>query len=203
MHNVYLVSINTSLEQATIVARDKEEAATFFDLWREEHAPHAIEDGFAMVHLTEHDLAQHPQLQEAVLSGRKGVAWWIGHCEGWLIAPADGDEEGLVAPPQTTVGCFVFPDTEDFGTVYVFAETEERAIATFNLHSLNRFGWDASYVRHFEMSPWLLQGDKITLREEMFGGRTGVGQLDVDGTWHIVPSGRRAPHTRCVRHVPD
>lgn len=203
MHNVYLVSINTSLEQATIVARDKEEAVTLFDLWREEHAPHAIEDGFTMVLLTEHDLAQHPQLQEAVLTGCKGVAWWIGHREGWLIAPADGDEEGLVAPPQTTVGCFVFPDTEDFGTVYVFAETEERAIAMLHLHSLDKYGWDASYKRHFEMSPWLLQGEKITLREEMFAGRVGIGRQDADGVWHILPADYRNPSKRRIRHMPD
>ena len=42
--------------------------------------------------------------------------------------------------------------------------------------------------RGWEMSPWLLKGPQVTLREDMDVGLIGVGAVCEDGFWHIFPA---------------
>ena len=109
------------------------------------------------------------------------------------ISAPDGEARGLVAPPAPNVHCFVVTGFDDVSTVYVFAQTLERAIATLHLYSLDQSGGDAEYDTIEELSPWLLMGPKVTLREEMFEGETGIGHECDDGFWRIFPADHDLP----------
>ncbi len=141
------------------------------------------------------DLSRTPQLAEAVQSGRVGIARWLDHDQPWMVVDPDDDEPiGRIAPPETNVCCFIF--TGEDGTLYVFAETLERAIATSNLYSLDQTGGPADYGTVVEFPLWLLTGPMVTLREEAFEGETGVGKECVDGSWRIFPADYEPPLTR-------
>lgn len=199
MFNTFTVKCKSAPAPVTIIAPDTDEALKTFHLWQKHHAPGSAHEDAKVSQFHELDLALQPQLHDAVRKGRAGVAWWVGHREGWTITAPKDKAAGEIAPPFTSICCYVFPDTEDFGTFYTFAETRERAIATLHLHSLERLGWDAVYGEAVELSPWLLMDEKISLREEMFKGLTGVAEKAADGTWHIVPADRRAPNGRPIR----
>lgn len=201
MFNTFTVKCKAIAAPVTITAHDPNEAHQTFRIWQEHHAPGSSQKDAQVSQLTELDLALQPQLYAAVSTGAAGIAWWVGHREGWRITAPQDEAAGTIAPPVTPVCCYVFPDTEDFGTIYAFAETQERAIATLHLLSLERLGWDAVYRKVVELSPWLLTGDKITLREEMFDGLTGVGEKGKDGTWHIVQADYRMPNGRRIRKL--
>lgn len=188
MNQVFLVTYQSAAMPLTVVARDVADAFNVFHLWRETHAVHALNDNAQLQKLTAHCLADEPQLRDVVESGSRGVAYWLGHREGWTIASPEGERLGELTAPQSAVKCWEFPDLNDLGTVLVFEETRERAIATLHLYSLDRCGWDANYWSFSELSPWRLNDEKLTLREEMFDGRTGVGMLCDDGLWRIYPA---------------
>ena len=50
------------------------------------------------------------------------------------------------------------------------------------------YGDDGVNATVEEMSPWLLRGPQVTLREDMDIGLTGVGSVCEDGFWHIFPA---------------
>ncbi|KTR82484.1 hypothetical protein NS277_13470 [Novosphingobium barchaimii] len=188
MLNVYAVNSNRIYDPVTIVAHDAEEAFRNFLLWSSRHAPEALDGDSEVVQLTERDLALQPQLRDAASSGHTGVAWWMGHHEGWLITAPDGDAAGETAPPYTPIKCYAFTGSDEFGTIYVFTKTPELASAMLHLHGLARFGSDVDFEDVNEISPWLLTDGKMTMREQMFERVTGVGRPCEDGIWRIFPA---------------
>ena len=76
------------------------------------------------------------------------------------------------------------------------ARTLERAIASSHLYSLDQTGGPAEYDKVIELSPWLLTGPLVTLREEMFEGITGVGMKCEDGFYRIFPADYDPPLRR-------
>jgi hypothetical protein len=198
MFNTFTVKCKSAPAPVTIIAPDADEALKTFHVWQKHHAPGSAHDDAKVCQLHELDLALQPQLQDAVEKGRTGVAWWLGHREGWTItAPAD-KAAGEIAPPTTSVCCYVFPDTEDFGTFYAFAETRERAIATLHLHSLERLGWDAVYGEAVELA---LAADG---RENHLARRyvQGTDRRGGEGRRRLMayhPADRRGPNGRPIR----
>jgi hypothetical protein len=87
------------------------------------------------------------------------------------------------------VHCVVFTNCAGTDAVYVFATT---ALSAFRL--LRKQGRDPRSIdpeggKIVQLSAWLLHGPFITLRDDMFAGRTGIGRLCHDGFWHILPVG--------------
>lgn len=193
MPHVFMVVSDALPTPVTIVARDSDEALRIFCIWRECSARTLGTMSATVTRFTDDDLARVPQLADAAQVGMVGVARWLGHREGWVVTVPDDDEPmGQIAPPETSVSCFVFSH-EDYGTLHVFAETMERAIATLHLYSLDQNGWDAEYDDLVELSPWLLTGPMVTLREDMFDSITGVGMLCEDDFWRIFPADYTPP----------
>ncbi|MCW1381970.1 hypothetical protein OLX02_03960 [Novosphingobium sp. KCTC 2891] len=193
MPHVFMVTSAALPTPVIIVARDSDEALRNFWIWRECSAGKLGTMSAIVTRFTADDLARVPQLADAARSGMAGIARWVGHREGWIVTTPDDDEPaGQVAPPKTEISCFVFSHADD-GTLHVFAETMERAIATLHLYNLDQNGWDADYDDVVELSPWLLTGSMVTLREEMFDGITGVGMRCEDGFWRIFPADYTPP----------
>ena len=188
MFNIYLATSHLLPDPVTIVAENHDEAALLFTIWRSfnvtgDHVVHA-----EITKLTDADLAQTPQLTELTHSLLPGIARWVGHREGWIvIAPDDLEPAGELALPECPVTCFAF-ETPDDGLMLIVAETMERAIATLHLYSLDQNGWDAEYSAVKEIAPWPFTGLMVTLREEMFEGKTGVASECEDGFFRIFPA---------------
>lgn len=188
MPHIFIVTSDALPAPVTVIARDSDEAFRLFYIWHRHNAIDLGHETATVTMLTAQDLSSTPQLAEAAQSGMVGIARWVGHHEGWIVTVPDDDEPaGQIAPPETEVSCFVFSHADD-GTLHVFAETIERAIATLHLYSLDQNGWDAEYDAVVELSPWMLTGPMVTLREEMFDGITGVGMRCEDGFWRIFPA---------------
>ncbi|WP_298190541.1 hypothetical protein [Novosphingobium sp.] len=193
MFNIYLATSSFLPDPVTIIAENHDEAALLFTIWRSfhVHGDHVV--SAEITKLSEADLALTPQLAELTQSMQPGIARWVGHREGWIVsAPDDLEPAGEIALPECPMTCFAF-ETPDDGRVLVVAETLERAIATLHLYSLDQNGWDAEYSSVNEISPWPLTGPMVTLREEMFEGKTGVGAECEDGFWRIFPADYTPP----------
>lgn len=187
MTKVFAITSDALADSVTLVARDSAEAHRMFLLWLEVHAPAAMNAPAQIQELTDEQLAATPQLAQGAQGGI-GVAWWRGHREGWSLGAPDGPPLGVAAPPVPDVHCFQVSGFEGAQTVYVFAETRERAIATLHLYSLDQSGCEADYESLAEVSPWTLTGPLVTLREAMFEGETGIGHECEDGFWRIFPA---------------
>lgn len=188
MLNVYLATSEALPDAITIIAEDADEAALSFTVWRAMNLPAGDVVHADIVRLSERDLERTPQLAELASSWQSGIARWVGHREGWVVvSPGDMEPAGSLEPPQCPVSCFLFTH-EDFGSLHVVAETMERAIATLHLWSLDRNGWSADYNTVTEVSPWQLSGPMMTLREDMFAGKVGVGLECEDGFWRVFPA---------------
>jgi hypothetical protein len=193
--NVFTFICGSSDEAVTLFASDRAQARNMFIEWGGLRGFDVLQLEYQVAQLDECDLAMQPQLAAAASSGATGVGSWLGHRGGWAITPASDEPLGLPAPPEPDVRCYVVAG-EDCGQLYVFAETLERAIATYDLWSLDRNGWQGEYDRIHEISRWLLTGPKITLREEMDEGLTGVAGVCEDGFWRIFPADYDAPLQR-------
>jgi hypothetical protein len=128
----------------------------------------------------------NPQLADAAGSGLVGVGYWMGHRDGWHIAPADADPIGVIFPVPPTSKCFAFRD-DDMGELLMFVEDHKAAIMAYEFYIDDLDGWKGAMCSISEVSPWLLTGPQITLREEMEQGLEGVAELGDDGFWHITP----------------
>lgn len=187
MTNAFLFDGDPLTSRVIVIAHDEPEAFGLFWLWAEhkELDLSNLAEPIEVVPLLE--LSRSPQLAEVAYEGKVGIARWIGHREGWTVTdPNDDAPAGQLAPPETDLRCFVF--TGEDGTLYVVAETLERAIATAEVYSLDQSGGPADYDNVLELSPWMLTGPMVTLREDMFEGITGVGMECDDDFWRIFPA---------------
>lgn len=199
MTEIFIAMTDPTRDPVSLVARDIDEAFRLFHLWRGVHAPELADADVMVAELSERDLACRLELAAVLDLGRIGVAWWASDRGKWVVGTADDDALGVIAPPRPPVRCFVFDDVGDKSTVYVFAETIDAAVE--NLHTFNRT-WergDLTYAGGSEMSPWLLIGSMVTLREHIFEGKTGVGFQDGDGSWQIIPADHVPPLKRLKR----
>ncbi len=193
MFNIYLATSSFLPDPVTIVAENHDEAALLFTIWRSFHVNGNHVVSAEITKLTEADLAQTPQLAELAYSMQSGIARWVGHHAGWIVtAPEDLEPAGEIALPECPVTCFAF-ETPDDGRMLVVAETLERAIATLHLYSLDQNGWDAEYSSVKEVSPWALIGPMVTLREEMFEGKTGIAAECEDSFWRLFAADYTPP----------
>lgn len=192
MMKVFLATSDARHAPLTVIARHKDEALRIAFLWREAHALHMLGDEVWLIELSEDDLEYQPQLAELALSGGVGVAWWTGEQGGWLLGPPDGEHLGEIAPPPAPVRCYGFL-TMEYGGTYVVAETYARAVELLHAYSHHLNGWDAEFGAAVEISPWLLHGRLITLRAEMFAGKTGIGHPCEDGFWRVFPADYEPP----------
>ena len=194
MTNAYMFDGDPLSCRVIVIAHDVPEAFGLFWRWAE-HNELDLSDLAEPIEAVPYDLSRMPQLAEAAKSGMVGIARWVDHREGWNATnPDDNTPAGQLALPETDVCCFIF--TGEDGTLYVFAETLERAIATSHIYSLDQSGGPAEYGNVVEHSPWLLTGPMVTLREEMFEGETGVGLKCEDGFWRIFPADYDPPLRR-------
>lgn len=190
--HVFVAICDAIEDRVTIIAHDADEAYLIFLAWCDHHRGGIPSGDTEVLRLDRFDLAGDPALLEALNTGQTGIARWLGHHAGWLVTLPDVDTPGVVAPPFCPLSCFLF-ETQDFGAIYVVAETQERATALLHLRSLDRNGWDADYDGVREISPWTLTGYMGTLREDMFVGKTGVGLECEDGYWRIFPADYEPP----------
>lgn len=184
MARVFLASDCSWRTPLTIIARDGDEAFRFAYLWCVAHDPAVFAKEIGLTELFDEDLAFQPQLAEIARSGLLGVAWWTGKEDGWLVGPPDGEALGEIAPPSPSLQVYVFQTMEPGGT-YVVAETDMHALELLNAYSRHRNGWDASYHQVIRLSAWLLHGRVITLRDEMFAGKVGIGHECEDGFYRV------------------
>ena len=124
-----------------------------------------------------------------------GVAQWINRERGWIVLGPTFDLIGHFAPPPSEVHCFMVSGSE-YRDMHVFAETRERAIATFHLYSLDANGWEGDYSEVREIPDTQLTGALSTLREGMEEGLTGVGCKCDDVFWRIFPADYDFPIVR-------
>jgi hypothetical protein len=195
MTNAYMFDGDPLTCRVIVIAHDVPEAFELFWRWAEQNELDLSGLAEPIEAVLLDDLSRTPQLAEAARSGMVGIARWIDHRAPWIVAAPDDDERvGHIAPPEIGVGCFQF--TGEDGTLYVVAETLERAIAASHLYSLDQTSSPAEYDTVVELSPWQLTGPLLTLREEMFEGEAGVGMKCEDGFWRIFPADYDLPVRR-------
>jgi len=178
----------------TIFARNVSQAHEMFELWHSYHTPFLPITLTTISESSLRHLTDTPQLAEAARAGITGVGYWMGHREGWCIRPADGDTPGVIAPLLPTVRYFVGV-SDEIGEVLVFAECRHDADKIYDEYHRDCMGWSDDAQDLTEMSRWLLTDAKVTLREDMEAGLTGIGRECEDGFWHILPPDYEAPLT--------
>lgn len=169
-----------------LIAPDGETASRIFDSWMERHRPDELAANNRVLAVGANKLALQPQLAEAVGRGVEGVAYWMGHRLGFYIAAPGEVQLGALGPATTLVKCFEVDDEAD--VMFVFAHTIEHARELFTVWNRLANGDDGENATIEEMSPWLLRGPQVTLREDMDIGLTGVGAVCEDGFWHVFPA---------------
>lgn len=199
MLQIYLAMTDRRHDPVTLVARDIDEAFRLFHLWRCAHAAELADADVMVAALSERDLANRPELSAVLELGRIGVAWWVSDGGNWVVGTADDDALGVIAPPRPPVRCFTFDNVGSESIVYVFAETINAAVEVLRTFNSTWGRGVPHYASASEMSPWLFIGSMVTLREEMFEGKTGVGFRDGDGTWQIIPADYLPPLKRLKR----
>lgn len=192
MIKVFQYHLPLLTKPVSVFARSMGEASALFHLWYERHAQALPFTEASIVELTAADLALFPQMVEATRAGMVGVGYWIGHREGWVVAPADGDAPGAIAPLDPVVRCYVVTG-EGTGQVLVFANTPQRAAAHYEAHVREQFGWTSKIDTLAEMSPWLLTDTQASLRDDMDAGREGIGKECENDCWRIVEPDYDAP----------
>ncbi|MED5547294.1 MAG: hypothetical protein VYD90_18840 [Pseudomonadota bacterium] len=185
MQNTFIATSDGYSAPVTLIARSLDEAFQLLHMWRETHAPELVEANALIAQLGDRDLRGQPELASIAASGLLGIAWWNEDDRRWAVGAPDGPALGAITPPAPSVKCFVLGDAN---ATHVFAKTRSHARAL-----LTALGHTDGTTSHeddglTEMSPWLFHASLVTLREEMFEGKCGVGVLGDDDYWHIVPA---------------
>lgn len=186
MIRVYIAFSDALQTPLTIIANDSNQASQLFDAWVERHRPNADAPAPEFRLLTINEMALQPQLAYAAGAGVPGVAYWVNHRAGWLVAAPQDNQKGALAPPETDVRCYSVID--DDGEHLVFAENIETATSFFVHWCLITDGAVDDDFSIKEMSRWLLRGPMVTLREDMDAGLLGIGSVSVDDFWRIYPA---------------
>lgn len=194
MNKVYEFNCAALGLPVTIFAKNIGQAQEIFYLWHSHHAPFLAITETTITESSVSHLTDQPQLADAARAGIAGVGYWMGHRDGWCIRPADGDAPGVIAPLVPSVRFFV-GKSDDVGEVLVFAESQRDADKIYDEYHRDCMGWSDDAQDLADMSRWLLTGPKVTLREDMDAGLTGVGRECEDGNWHILPADYEAPLT--------
>ncbi len=71
--------------------------------------------------------------------------------------------------------------------VQVFANSHDEAAGLFQIWHYTQFGEVCHAFGCEQMSPWLLIGDQIGLREDMDGEQVGIAGREEDGVWRVLP----------------
>ncbi|WP_225204454.1 hypothetical protein [Novosphingobium huizhouense] len=171
----------------TVCASNFDQASELYGLWSQTHAPFLeLGEAEAKVSTWQAMMDVNPQLADAARSGLVGVAYWVGHREGWRIAPADAEPAGIIFPLEPPMKCFVFQD-DDMGELLIIAEARRGALLAYEFYIDDLPGWKNAMCAITEISPWLLTGPKVRLRELMDAGWDGVGVPGENGEWTIIP----------------
>lgn len=184
MNKVYEFNCAALGLPVTIFAKNVGKAHEMFELWRSYHAPFLAITETTIGESSVSHLDDRPQLAEAARAGIAGVGYWMGHRDGWCIRPADGDAPGVIAPLVPAVKYYAW-NSEDIGEVLVFAETRHDADKIYDEFHRDQTGWEDDFPDVKEMSRWLLTGPKVTLREDMDVGLTGIGRECEDGSYEV------------------
>lgn len=186
MARVFLATSDAKEAPLTIVADGQGEAFRVVYMWREAHAPHTLPTDIWLIELGDDDLKHRPDLAKIADGESLGVAYWAGSQSGWLVVAPESKMLGEVAPPSPSLRCFGFLTMEEGGT-YVVAETFDQATKLLHAYSHHINGWDPQFGAAVEISAWLLHGKTITLRDEMFAGKSGIAHRCEDGIWRVFP----------------
>ena len=131
-----------------------------------------------------------PQLvetfEQAKQSRNVGVAYWLGHRAGWLVQHASAPMIGYHAELAPDVQYFRVDDGADLA-VQVFANNQDEAAGLFQIWHYTQFGEVCGEFGCQQMSPWLLIGDQVSLREDMDGDQIGIAGHDEQGVWRVLP----------------
>ena len=134
-------------------------------------------------------LANRPQLSAAINDandrGEAGVAWWLGHREGWLVQRAAAQPAGSLSAQAPDVRYYRLDDDKGLD-VAVFAFDKDEAVLIFQIWHMTMFGRYREAFSIRRVSPWLLIGDQLSLRENMHIGLVGIGAQLANGDWRIV-----------------
>ena len=186
MLRVFQIASNVNATPVSIIASDDRSASKIFSTWVERHHPGEQVERPLVRLVGANELALQPQLVSAVERGVEGVIYWCGHRLGYYVAAPGEVQLGALGPAATVVKCFEVDDEAE--VMLVFARTSEHARELFTVWNRLAYGDDGESATIEEMSPWLLRGPQVTLREDMDMGLTGVGAVCEDGFWHIFPA---------------
>jgi hypothetical protein len=182
--NVFVLASDTLNRKLTVIANNADEAIYLYYLWTATHCRAAHDEEPAVERLSAEQLALQPQLSHAASEDVAGIAYWVSHRAGWVVAVPESGPLGRSMPPETSVRCFTV-DVTGRDEVFVFAHDTDHALSLYNHFQLAAWGKLDSQFTIREMSRWLLQGYQVTLREEMDSGITGIGKKALDAWWHI------------------
>lgn len=185
MIRAFIAFSDTLQAPLTILARDEKDVRSMFQAWCERHRPEAQEPDAKFRLLTLTEMALKPKLGDAAGAGVPGLAYWLNHRAGWVVAAPQDNAKGALAPPEIDVRCFSVND--DDGEHLVFAENIEIATAFYAHRSMIDYGVVDDKFSVQEMSRWLLCGPMVTLREDMDAGLLGIGSVSTDEFWNIYP----------------
>ena len=186
MLSVFQIASNVTTTPVSIIASDDGAASRIFSKWVDRHHPGEQVERTRVRLVGANELALQPQLAIAVESGVEGVTYWCGHRLGYYVAAPQEVQLGALGPPETLVKCFEVDDEAEVRMV--FAHSSDHARELFTVWNRLAYGDDGENATVEEMSPWLLKGPQVTLREDMEIGMTGVGDVCEDGFWHIFPA---------------
>ena len=186
MLRVFQIASNVTTTPVSVIASDDGSASRIFSEWVERHRPDELTDKPRVCLVGANELALQPQLTSAVERCVEGIAYWCGHRLGYYVAAPHEVQLGALGPPATLMKCFEVDDEAE--VMLVFARTSEHARELFTVWNRLAYGDDGKSATIEEMSPWLLRGPQVTLREDMDMGLTGVGAVCEDGFWRIFPA---------------
>ena len=186
MLRVFQIVSEVAPAPLTVIAADDGGASRIFSTWFERHHPEEVVGKARVRAVGANELALQPQLTDAVGRGVEGVTYWCGHRLGYYVAAPQEVQLGALGPAATLVKCFEVDDEAE--VVVVFAHTSDHARELFGEWNRLAYGDSGENATVEEMSPWLLRGPQVTLREDMDVGLTGVGSVCEDGFWRIVPA---------------
>lgn len=186
MLRVFQIASDVTTTPVCVIASDNGAASKIFGKWVERHHPDEQVEGPHVRLVGANELALQPQLASAVERGAEGATYWCGHRLGYYVAAPHEVQLGALGPPATLVKCFEVDDEADVRIV--FAHSADHARELFTVWSRLAYGDDGESATLEEVSPWLLRGPQVTLREDMDIGLTGVGAVCEDGFWHVFPA---------------
>ena len=186
MLRVFQIASEVAPAPLTVIAADDDRASRIFRSWAERHHPGELVGKTHVRAVGANELALQPQLADAVGRGVDGVTYWCGHRLGYYVAAPHEVQLGALRPASTPVKCFEVDDEAE--VLIVFAHTSEHARELFGEWNRLAYGDSGENATVEEMSPWLLRGPQVTLREDIDGGLTGVGSVCEDGFWRIFPA---------------